>query len=402
MKNWRKKIEKIPDCFGVYLFYEKGRLSYVGKATSLKNRIKSYLKPKTGRPIELMIEKIDKVKWQKTDSALEAIILEANYIKKLKPKYNIKEKDDKSWNFLVITKDKFSKLKAVREKDLNFKDYKYVFGPYIGGKISEVLKILHSLFNISRCEPGQKRPCFDYQLKNCLGVCTKETDNKTYNKKVIKPLILFLKGKKKTLIRSLEKEMKNHSLNQKFEEARRIRDQIFSLKRIIDFSLLDKSFLENQSKNISPIKRIEGYDISNLGNEAMVGSMVVFQDGKPQRGEYKRFKIKARKTQSDVDCLKEVLERRMRHKEWPLPNLILVDGGLAQVNAAKKVLKKDIPVIGIAKGKERKRNELISDKKNNKWVSENKGLLIKVRDEAHRFAINYQRQLKRKLLIKNK
>lgn len=400
MKNWENKIKKIPDSFGVYLFYEKGKLVYVGKATSLKKRIKSYLKPKTGRLIEILIEKVDEVKWQETDSALEALILEANYIKKLKPKYNIKEKDDKSWNFLVITKEDFPKLKAIREKNLIVKDYKYVFGPYVQGKTSEILKILHLLFNISRCNHEQKKPCFDYQLKKCLGVCTSQISKKEYNKKVIKPLVLFLKGEKKTLLNSLQKEMKKASLSQDFEEAKRIKDQLFSLKKIADFALLDKTFFKNNIQREKLINRIEGYDVSNLGDEVIVGSMVVFKNEKESKKNYKKFKIKTRKTQDDTGSLREIIERRFNHPEWSLPDLILIDGGVGQVNAVKKSLKKDIPVVGIIKGKKRDKNEFIYEKKYKKWVEKNKNLLIKVRDEAHRFALNYQRVLKRKNLFK--
>lgn len=200
MKNWKNKIEKIPNTSGIYLFYAKGSLMYIGKATSLRDRVRSYLTPKTFRPIESLISEIDDVKWKTTDSVLEALILEANYIKKFKPKYNIKEKDDKSWNFLVITKEDFPKLQAVRERSLKISEYKYIFGPYAEGRISEVLKILHFLFNVSRCNPGQKRPCFDYHLKKCLGVCTDEISSADYNKKVIKPLVSFLKGRKKVFL----------------------------------------------------------------------------------------------------------------------------------------------------------------------------------------------------------
>jgi len=390
MKNWREKIDQIPKTSGIYLFYQKGKLVYVGKATSLRDRIKSYLNPKTTRPIEALINGIDEVKWKEANSVIEAIILEANYIKEFKPKYNVKEKDDKSWNYLVITKDKFPKLLAVRERNLKVKDYKYVFGPYAEGKISEVLRILHSLFLISRCSPNQKKPCFDYNLKRCLGVCTNEITGEDYNKKVIKPLILFLKGKKKSLINSLKKEMDNYSKNNQFEEAIRIRNQIKALQKIVDFSLLDKSFIEDDKRK--SIQRIEGYDISNLGDEIMVGSMVVFENGKAVKKEYKKFKIKNVKNQSDTDCIKEIIERRFNHMEWKFPNVILIDGGKPQVSAVKKIVK-DIPVIGIAKGKDRKKDEIITDIKNY-----DKDLLLKVRDEAHRFAINYQRQVKRKKL----
>jgi excinuclease ABC subunit C len=394
MANWQDKIKKMPDSPGIYLFYKGKELIYIGKATSLRNRVRSYLNPKTLRPIEARMKDVSDVKWKTTDSVLEAVILEANYIKEFKPKYNVKTKDDKSWNFFVITKEEFPKLVAVREKNLKKEAYLYVFGPYAEMKTSQILKLLHSLFKVSRCNPNQKRPCFDYQLNNCLGVCINEINYRDYKEKVIKPLVTFLKGKKKILITSLEKKMKEASKKEDFEEAKRLRNQIFSLNKIRDFALLDKSFLINEKKKEKSL-RIEGYDISNLGNEAMVGSMVVFNESNPIKSEYKKFKIKSVLGQSDVDCLKEILERRLNHREWPIPDYILVDGGKPQVNTIKKVLKQrgfNVPVVGIAKGPDRKKNEFFFDK-GNEFVLNNENLLIRVRDEAHRFAINYQRKL---------
>lgn len=406
------KIKGLPDRPGIYLFYnQKKELVYVGKATCLKNRVKSYfLKLKNYRPIEALISQVTDIKWQETDSALEALILEANYIKKFRPKYNVKEKDDKSWNYLVLTNEDFPKLQSVREHELldfkkkERKKFKYLFGPYAQIKIKEVLKILHSLFNISRCLPNQKRPCFDYQLGHCLGVCTNQITKKQYQEKVISPLVSFLKGDKKGMLKNLEKKMKQASQEQNFEEAGRIKNQIFSLKKIKDFSLLDKSFLENegfffQQKNI---QRIEGYDISNFGSEAKVGSMVVFDSRGPLKKEYKKFRIKTVIGQSDVDCLKEIIERRLKHDDWDWPQVILVDGGKPQVNVIKKIIKKAnkfVFIIGIAKGVERKKNEFIfneTDLSFLKWLKNNENLLIRVRDEAHRFAIAFQRSLIRK------
>jgi excinuclease ABC subunit C len=152
------------------------------------------------------------------------------------------------------------------------------------------------------------------------------------------------------------------------------------------------------------VDRIEGYDISNLGIEAKVGSMVVFNEKGAVKDEYKKFKIRTVEGQSDVDCLKEVLERRVKHDDWAWPQVILVDGGKPQVNAVKRILKKNgrpVFVVGIAKGIERKKNEFIfaeTDMDFLKWAKKNESLLIKVRDEAHRFAINYQRKLKRRNL----
>ena len=151
---------------------------------------------------------------------------------------------------------------------------------------------------------------------------------------------------------------------------------------------------------VNGVVRIEGYDISNLGSTGMVGSMVVFDAQGPVKSEYRKFKIKTVKGQSDVDCLAEVLERRLKHSEWSLPKVILVDGGVHQVHKVCKVIREhklNIPVVGIAKGPERKKNEFIyaRNKEIVDWIGDNKNLLIQVRDEAHRFAINYQRSLRK-------
>jgi len=149
------------------------------------------------------------------------------------------------------------------------------------------------------------------------------------------------------------------------------------------------------------VQRIEGYDISNLGSTGKVGSMVVFNNREALKSEYRKFKIKTVVGQSDVDSLKEVLERRLKHTEWQYPDIFLIDGGKPQVNAAMQILKKNkinIPLVGIAKGPERKRNDFIfgvKDREFIKFVNENQDLLIRVRDEAHRFAITFQRSLRR-------
>ncbi|MDD4409188.1 MAG: GIY-YIG nuclease family protein [Candidatus Pacebacteria bacterium] len=408
--NLKEEIKKFPDSPGIYLFYSKKELVYIGKATSLKRRVASYFMGKrTNRPIEAMINEVDSARYRETDSVIEAIILEANYIKKYQPKYNVKEKDNKSWNYLALTREDFPKLEAVREHILKEmgdsvkKSYKHVFGPFPSMKTKEVLKILHNLFCISRCGPNQKRPCFDYQIGHCMGVCCGEVNKSDYRDRVIKPLVYFLNGKKKTLLLMIERNMKKSSDGLDFEEAKRLRDQLNALKRIRDISLLDKSFVNDyfDDKDVL-IRRFEGYDISNMGEDAKVGSMVVFNGKGAMREEYKKFKIKTVIGQSDVDCLKEVLSRRFKHDDWKLPDLVLVDGGKPQVSIAENVLigfNLDIPVIGIAKGAERKKNEFIFNDIEDElvqWISDNENLLIQARDEAHRFAISYQRQLLRK------
>ena len=394
-------IKNLKDVPGIYLFYKDKELIYVGKATSLKNRVRSYFSgPKTQRPIELLIKEINNIETIETDSVIEAAILEAKYIKKYKPKYNVTGKDDKSWIYIYLTKEDFPKLKTVREhelKDFNKKKVKKIFGPYPNIKTSEMLRILHSLFLISKCEPNQKRPCFDYQIKKCLGVCKGEITKEQYDKRVTKPLIQFLNGNKKAVIKNLEKQMKNFSKGEKFEEANRIKFQIKRLQKIQDASLINKSFVEDSFKEKIKIERIEGYDISNLGKDYKVGSMVVFNLDGPVKKEYRKFKIKTIEKQSDIDCLREIFERRLGHNEWSTPQIILVDGGKPQANLAQKMFK-NIFVLGIAKGKDRKKDEFIygsQDRDMINFIEKNKNLFINIRNEAHRFAISYQRKLAR-------
>ncbi len=413
-------IKKLPDAPGIYLFYNtKGILLYVGKATSLRDRVNSYFigKRKTSRPIEELIHHVARIAHKQTDSVLEAVILEANYIRKYKPRYNVLGKDDKSWNYIVITKDPFPLVETLRQhefvllKSKNTKAFKrlaYVFGPYPGLNSKAAIKILRGLFRFSNCQKSfsprskKQKSCLYYQMGECLGVCTGEIRSQEYAERVIRPLVSFLKGRKKYLVFSLEKKMRSAARQQDFEEATRIRDQIVSLRRIQDISLLNTYFFNEPAGEIgsSSIERIEGYDISNLGSVDKVGSMVVFNSLHALRSDYRRFKIKGVSGQNDLACLAEVLERRLTHAEWPLPHLFLVDGGLPQVNVASRVLKKNkvsIPIIGIAKGPDRKKNEFIiktKDRELIKWIAAHKLLLIRVRDEAHRFAIQYQRKLR--------
>jgi len=403
MINIKEKIQKLSDAPGVYIFYNSQKeIIYVGKASSLKNRVRSYFfGQKSPRPIEEMIHEVANLRTESTDSALEAAILEGYYIKKHRPKYNIQWRDDKSWNYIVVNKDKFPQILTIRQHELTEfkkKEFKYLFGPYPGLNTKEALRLLRKIFVFSTCQPNAKRPCFYYQLGQCLGVCTGEISTKDYMGKVIRPLCLFLNGQKKLLIKKIEKEMSVAAKMESFEEAARLRNQLYHLQKIQDVALLNDSFLKDKLiSSVSLVKRIEGYDISNLGSSDKVGSMVVFDESGPVKKQYRKFKIKKVVGQSDVDCLAEVLERRLNHLEWLLPDIFLIDGGLPQVNKTKKILRNagvNTPIVGIAKGKERKRNDffVVTDSVQiKKWIKENKKLLIQVRDDAHRFAIAFNR-----------
>jgi len=406
----QKKLgyKKLPETPGVYLMKDgAGRVLYVGKAGNLRRRVSSYFERPHDVRIEMLVGKIQKIDHQKTDTALEALILEAELIKKLTPPFNVREKDDKSFLYIEITKEKFPRVLLVRGKDAE-RGKRY--GPFTSASsVREAMKILRRIFPWSTHPPDEvgtcKRPCFNYEVGLCPGTCIGAVTHEEYAKNIDRLKLLF-DGKKKKVIRSFENEMKAASKVLNFEKAEKLRRQLFALKHVQDTAFIKDSEIVapppgaggSESGETGSPYRIEGYDISNISGTSAVGSMVVFENGKPNKDHYRKFRIKSVFQPNDVGMLTEILGRRFsRHSggpdEWPLPNLILVDGGLAQANAAKRVVMRAglrMPILGIAKGKERKRNDIIGAIP--KGVS--KETLIRVRNEAHRFAITYHKALR--------
>ena len=376
---------RLPVTPGVYILKDSGnRILYIGKAGNLKRRVSSYfLKPHDSR-IDLMVQKIRKFSYRRTDSALEALILESKLIKKHNPPFNIREKDDTSFLFFEITNDEFPCVKLVRGRT---KPAGERFGPFVSaGQAREAGKILRRIFPWNTHSAKQigklSQKCFDAQIGLCPGTCVGEISQKEYMKN-IRNIKLFLSGRKKQVIKNLEKEMKEKSKNLHFEDAEKIKKQIFALNHIQDTAFVTERGMRGGKE---AEKRVEGYDISNISGTNAVGVMVVFEDGKMKKSEYRKFTIKTVKGSDDVAMLREVLSRRFKHKEWRYPDLVLVDGGVAQVNMARKETK--IPVLGIAKGPTRKKNEFVG--KIPSWIKEES--LIQIRDEAHRYAIAFHRK----------
>ncbi len=332
----------------------------------------------------------------------------------------MREKDDKSFLYFEITREKFPRVLLVRGAGVIAKrggagagtgvrkGSRAVaaqgrrFGPFASASSArEALHILRRIFPWSTHDPDEigtmKRPCFNYEIGLCPGTCVGAVTHEEYAKN-IERLRMFFEGKKAYIIRALEKDMKAASKQQEFEKAEKFRRQIFALRHIQDTALIsDNEILVTGAAGSGTVLkdgyRIEGYDISNISGTSAVGSMVVFEGGEPNKNEYRKFKIKSIFQPNDVGMLKEVLERRFARTDWPMPDLVLIDGGLAQVNTARRVLVRasiKIPVIGIAKGPQRDRNDIIGLIP--KGVQ--KELLIKVRNEAHRFAISYHKALR--------
>lgn len=428
---------ELPDAPGVYFYYDESeQLLYVGKATSLKRRVGSYFTKAHDARIAEMVSRIHRIAYIETPTVIEALVLEANQIKAQKPKYNILQRDDKSFLYLVITNEAFPKPLLMRGRDLEHlgvdpfaaklsakarKRFLRVFGPYTSSRsLKMALELIRPMIPWSTCEPPQDgkkpRPCFDASIGRCPGVCTGSISEKAY-KDIVRHMILFFEGKKSQVARHLKKDMESLAQKGAFEQAAKLRDQLFALEHIRDVALIGRDD-ENglpyvRTKTTDGIDlhgRIEAYDISNISGTSAVGSMVVFEDGEAKKEAYRKFKIKTVEGPNDVAMMKEVLTRRLKRaitqpKAWPLPEVFVIDGGEPQMGMVWELFEEfqvDVPVIGIAKGYDRKQDRLVYDRQDvrlAKVAVRGKELFQKARDEAHRFAVVYHRKVRGKTLI---
>jgi len=400
----------MPDTPGVYFFLDKQKkILYIGKATDLKSRVRSYFSPDLhatrGPIITAMVEKAHTIDWRQTDSVLEALLLEANLIKTYKPAANTDLKDDKSFNYVVITKEDFSRVLLVRGKnlDLEFPSTKrlYTFGPFPHGlQLKEALRIIRKIFPYrDNCIPAPeqitmgKRPkgCFNASIGLCPGVCSGAI-NKTEYRKLLRRIVLLFEGKKTMLIKSLERDMKLVAKEEKFEEAARLRKQLFALQHIQDISLIKDEYKKPITEGSMGSYRIEAYDVAHLRGSAAVGVMTVVEDGTTNKNEYRKFKLRATKAGDDAGGLREILSRRLGHDEWPMPRLIVVDGSTAQLNAAESVLQNygiRIPVVGVTKDEKHRPRDIKGDRET---ITTREREILLANAEAHRFAIGYHRR----------
>lgn len=375
----KSKLQEIPNQPGVYFWLDKNKtVLYVGRATSLKNRLSQYFQKDIESRIAEMVLTATDLKWTVCDSLLEAIILEAKNIKEHWPKYNIVDRDNRSFLYIVIPNGDYVKPIIIRGQDLKkFPESKAkVFGPYQSRTLlSNALRLIRPIFPWGNCVPKSGKACFDYQIGLCPGACIEAISPAEY-KKNINNLIMLLSGERTRLIKKLLKENPN---------------QAKALKHLQDVSLLTREDNLKEKK----LSRIEGYDISHLNGGESYGSMVVFSGGEADKNEYRLFKIKDAPKGDDERALTEVLLRRLAHKEWTLPEIIMIDGGKPQISFISRELAKNninIPLVGISKFGGDKLVFVSGVSTNFKELAKNiKPTLLKVREEAHRFA-NYGRK----------
>jgi len=415
-------------------FDESGTILYVGKAKDLKSRVSSYFanpsmlygKTKT------LVEQVTKIKVTIVESELEALLLEAFYIKKYKPKYNIRLVDSKAYILIRITaKDAYPKVLLARREDDPHSIY---FGPYPNaGAVKLVLKIIRKIFPFQSVLNHPKRICLYHHLGLCP--CPPMFDSPELQKeyrKNIRGMVRMLEGESKKIMNELEKDREVLSSNERYEEALVVQKKINALSivtqpfhRPFEYDVnpnlrtdlrqqeLDElmRILNQHSFALQKLERIECYDISNIQGTNATGSMVVLTNGEIDKSQYRKFKIKKDGKPNDFAMMKEMLKRRFLHDEWHTPDLIVVDGGKGQVSSALDALSQrgiNIPLVGLAKKEEtivipNSPNTVSSEEnftevllpKNSKALQ----LVMRIRDEAHRFAITYHRKLRSKAVF---
>lgn len=407
---------------GVYLFLNsKDEVIYVGKAKDLKSRVSSYFSKSIpqGEKTKNLVNSISKIKYVVVNSEIESFLLEANLIKKYSPLYNVRFTDGKAYPFIRITiKEDYPKiLTSRREEDKN----SLYFGPYPNASAMKiVLRIARKIFPFQSSVHTSNRVCFYNHLSLCPcseTIATKEAKRAYRN--TVKHIVNFFQGKTQKVLQDLEKERDIASRNEDFETASIVQKKISDILLVttpvhksfeyeVNPNLLEDQRLEEVKElvsvlqahkiSIKKLQRIECFDISNINGKQATGSMVVFVDGEKQTSFYRRFKIRSDTSGKPNDFLmmKEVLSRRLRHKEWAYPDLIIVDGGKGQVSYAFQAIKNshlEIPVVGLAKKIE---TIITSDFRSIQLPNDSRAikLLMRIRDEAHRFAITYHKKLR--------
>ncbi len=454
----KNKVSRIPETNGVYCFGNGRKILYIGKAINLKKRIKDHFR-KSGFRDHFFMDRVKRIGYIQTNSEIEALILEAQLIKKFQPKYNVMWRDDKSYLYVGITREPLPKVfithqsqrvssslylvsgignqkKKIQNTRYKIQNTRYI-GPFTDAKaLKTTLRLLRRVFPYYVSKKHSSKPC-----QNCLlGLCPGPNPGPANYKKNIKNLMAVLNGKKTTILKDLKKEMLSASRSQEFEKATEIRNQIFALAKIFQHvqianrksrfvlprrSLCYYDYETKKWKEIAEklreitgakgkISRIEAYDVSNIQGQQATGSMVIFKNNRPDKSQYRLFKIRLIAKPNDTAMIKEVLERRFRHQEWPYPQMVLIDGGIGQLNTALEVKSQNAKCKSKSQNAKLKRiiftalakqhNELLIENRKQSLLLKNlpqevSNLILRLRDEAHRFARNYHLKLRRKAFL---
>lgn len=457
-KALEAKLKTLPSSPGVYFHKStSGEIIYVGKAAVLRNRVRQYFQSQRDMDIKTraLVAEIDDTDWIETESEIDALFLESEMVKRYMPRFNILLRDDKSQMYVRIDmKNEWPYVCFTRNPADDDAEY---FGPYYNGfAIKKALRYLRRVFPYYTKEPKQGGRV---DLDSHIGLSPAHGITSDEYKASLRKLIKYFEGGRKKIAQEIERDMKQAAKDQDFETAARLRNRLrdlAELQRKIMFG--DREFLDiSKDKALSDLvtlfgltkipARIEGYDISHMGGVNVVASMVVFTNGVSNRSEYRKFKTKIERN-DDTGNMNETLLRRFSEKNikaWGMPDLVLIDGGKGQLDAAIKAMEEravKVPVISIAKREEEVivhqtrshidtslLENLIKNPGENEYVERsgayyvvnlhpgqlNAGshsknlrggsltnahsdvvkLFQRIRDESHRFAVSYHSVLKR-------
>lgn len=407
---------KLPDCPGVYLFTRgKGKskqILYVGKATSLRDRVRSYfdddLIATRGPRIVDMVTKADGLAHETTPTVLEALVREAALIREHEPVANAMGKDDKSFLYAVITDEEIPRVLAIRGTEIDFDrkvsggvKLKAIHGPFPSGyQLRQALRLIRRIFPFfdtpKPVGQGSKHTRAKVEFNRQIGQYPRNLDASAYGRS-IRNVSLFLSGRVKTLRSTLMKEMKQAAKEERFEDAAQVRRQLFALDHVQDVSLIRE---DRGVENEGP--RIEAYDTAHISGTNAIGVMTVVEGGMPQKSEYRTFKIRGvggKSLNNDIASLKEILSRRLGHPEWPLPKAFVIDGGKTHKKAAEEVLKEvgiGIPVVAVVKDEKHRPREVIGGMRSG--ISDADAVLANA--EAHRFSLRKHREARTRAMRK--
>lgn len=425
-----EKVKTFPPTPGVYLMKDvAGNVIYVGKAKSLRNRASHYFTKEAAENLRTqeLVKHICDIDFIPTDTEVDALLKEARLIKDIQPKFNKDLKDDKSFPYLQIrTREEYPRVEFTRTPR---RRGVRLYGPFTSANsLRAAIQVLQRVFQFRTCTLDIKgdddrwrwfRPCLLHSIRQCSAPCNFRISKEEYRKQVRK-LILVLEGKKAKLIREMEAQMREASAAMMFEKAARIRDEIQSLHKLelrgdVKNDDQPEVFPLDPKKGLAGLKKvlglphtprtIEGFDIAHLSGQDTVASLVSFLDGLPFKQGYRRFKIKSVEGVDDFASMREVITRRFKRlhdDEAAFPDILLIDGGKGQLNAALdafRVLGIDPPtVISLAKQEEEIYRPGQSEPIKLSRHSAALRLLQYVRDEAHRFAQHYHHILRRRKL----
>lgn len=429
----RSLPKEIPEEAGIYMFWSEGSPIYIGKAKNLKNRVSSYFNLRLAPKTYQMVSASDNFSFLKVNSELESLLLEAQLIRTFQPKFNSVAKDDKHPLYIKITAENLPRIITARKVEANEDKKATIYGPFPSStNVRGVLRMLRRIFPFSDHKPT-KRVCIEHHLGLC-SPCPSQIESEKdeyikadlikrykYNVHMVK---LILGRRINKVGKELEKKMQDYSEREEFEKAKEVKEKLEKLNYITQPITPNQDFLENpqlfedirnkETRNLQKLlssnlqvgnlSRIECFDVAHLAGASPTASMVTFIDGVAEKAFYRHFKIYQKKSTSDVDSMKEIVSRRIKHlKDWGEPDLVIVDGGKTQSKVFFEAMEKlQIPVVGLAK---RFETLVIPTRTNGKIsyteirVPEGPSLTLvqRIRNEAHRFA----RRLHHKLISKS-